>query len=91
MVSRNSQRTGTAATVATNVQRNAPRGHIQDMTDNNAPGRCADCGDAAYIQMGSDDMFVCAHCFAGHAARGRGGKGDVPPIAPPNVPLTRAS
>ena len=69
---------------------NAPRGQIHDMTDDKAPGRCADCGEAAYIQMGGDDTFVCAHCFAGHAARGRGVK-DVPPIAPPTVPLERAS
>ncbi|HEY8656366.1 MAG TPA: hypothetical protein VIN34_06495 [Candidatus Limnocylindria bacterium] len=53
------------------------------MTDENAPGKCADCGSDAYIQMAGDDAFVCAHCFAGHAAaRRRPADGSAEPEAP---------
>ena len=29
-----------------------------------APGRCADCGSDAYIQLTVGDAMVCAHCYA---------------------------
>ncbi len=58
------------------------------MTDENAPGKCADCGDDAYIQMAGDDAFVCAHCFATRAARRRPA-GGAPPT--PGTPVQRAS
>ena len=58
------------------------------MTDDKAPGRCADCGEAAYIQMAGDDAFVCAHCFAGRATRRR--ISAVPPELP-DAPVKRAS
>ncbi|GAC1461226.1 MAG: hypothetical protein NVSMB8_12390 [Candidatus Limnocylindrales bacterium] len=58
------------------------------MTDDKAPGRCADCGEDAYIQMAGDDDFVCAHCFAGRATRRR-----MPTALPelPDTPVKRAS
>ncbi len=28
-----------------------------------APGRCADCGADAYIQMAVGDAMLCAHCY----------------------------
>ncbi|GEM_PF-2582944 len=57
------------------------------MTDENAPGKCADCGSDAYIQMAGDDAFVCAHCFAGRATRRR----PVSVAALPAAPVERAS
>jgi len=29
-----------------------------------APGRCADCGGDAYIQLAIEDAMLCAHCYA---------------------------
>jgi len=29
-----------------------------------APGRCADCGEDAYIQLAVQDAMLCAHCYA---------------------------
>jgi hypothetical protein len=29
-----------------------------------APGRCADCGSDAYIQLAVEDAMLCAHCYA---------------------------
>jgi hypothetical protein len=29
-----------------------------------APGRCADCGSDAYIQLAVQDAMLCAHCYA---------------------------
>ena len=31
---------------------------------NPAPGRCADCGNDAYIQLAVENAMVCAHCYA---------------------------
>lgn len=62
------------------VRRGAPRGCHSDMKDENAPGRCADCGDDAYIQMAGDDAFVCAHCFARRATRRRPAVGAAAPV-----------
>ena len=28
-----------------------------------APGRCADCGLDAYIQLAVEDAMLCAHCY----------------------------
>ena len=28
-----------------------------------APGRCADCGADAYIQLAVGDTMLCAHCY----------------------------
>jgi hypothetical protein len=28
-----------------------------------APGRCADCGADAYIQLAVGDGMLCAHCY----------------------------
>jgi hypothetical protein len=28
-----------------------------------APGRCADCGSDAYIQLAVGDAMLCAHCY----------------------------
>ena len=30
---------------------------------NGAPGRCADCGSDAYIQLAVEDAMLCAHCY----------------------------
>lgn len=57
------------------------------MTDDKAPGKCADCGGDAYIQMAGDDDFVCAHCFAGRATRRK--FSNVPDV--PETPIKRAS
>jgi len=29
-----------------------------------APGRCADCGADAYIQLAVETAMLCAHCYA---------------------------
>ena len=29
-----------------------------------APGRCADCGADAYIQLAVQNAMLCAHCYA---------------------------
>jgi hypothetical protein len=29
-----------------------------------APGRCADCGADAYIQLAVENGMLCAHCYA---------------------------
>jgi hypothetical protein len=29
-----------------------------------APGRCADCGADAYIQLAVENAMLCAHCYA---------------------------
>jgi hypothetical protein len=34
------------------------------MTGSTAPGRCADCGSDAYIQLAVEDAMLCAHCYA---------------------------
>jgi hypothetical protein len=33
------------------------------MMTGTAPGRCADCGSDAYIQLAVEDTMVCAHCY----------------------------
>jgi hypothetical protein len=34
------------------------------MMSSAAPGRCADCGSDAYIQLAVEDAMLCAHCYA---------------------------
>jgi hypothetical protein len=33
------------------------------MMNRAAPGRCADCGSDAYIQLAVEDAMLCAHCY----------------------------
>ena len=33
------------------------------MMDRAVPGRCADCGSDAYIQLTGEDAMLCAHCY----------------------------
>jgi len=33
------------------------------MMSGGAPGRCADCGADAYIQLAVQDAMLCAHCY----------------------------
>ena len=33
------------------------------MRNGAAPGRCADCGSDAYIQLAVEDAMLCAHCY----------------------------
>jgi len=33
------------------------------MRTGTAPGRCADCGSDAYIQLAVEDAMLCAHCY----------------------------
>lgn len=33
------------------------------MMSGSAPGRCADCGADAYIQLAGGNAMLCAHCY----------------------------
>ncbi len=33
------------------------------MMSGTAPGKCADCGADAYIQLAIGDAMLCAHCY----------------------------
>ncbi|TMG52156.1 MAG: hypothetical protein E6H89_06230 [Chloroflexi bacterium] len=33
------------------------------MMERHVPGRCADCGSDAYIQLAVGDAMLCAHCY----------------------------
>ena len=33
------------------------------MRNGAAPGRCADCGSDAYIQLAVEDAMLCARCY----------------------------
>lgn len=33
------------------------------MMSGTAPGKCADCGSDAYIQLAVGDGMLCAHCY----------------------------
>jgi len=33
------------------------------MMTGTAPGKCADCGADAYIQLAVGDAMLCAHCY----------------------------
>jgi DNA-directed RNA polymerase subunit RPC12/RpoP len=33
------------------------------MMSGTAPGKCADCGADAYIQLAVGDAMLCAHCY----------------------------
>jgi len=46
-----------------------------------APGRCADCGADAYIQLAIGDVMLCAHCYQdrlGVTKKNAGRKGGEP-------------
>jgi hypothetical protein len=60
-----------------------------------APGRCADCGSDAYIQLAVEDAMLCAHCYADRlgltklvAARVAARKGGEPAI-PKSSPMPK--
>ena len=36
----------------------------KEMMGGQAPGRCADCGSDAYIQLAIEESMLCARCFA---------------------------
>jgi hypothetical protein len=57
-----------------------------------APGRCADCGSDAYIQLAVGDGMLCAHCYQdrlGLTKKGPGRKGGERPIQKPISILPR--
>lgn len=59
-----------------------------------APGRCADCGSDAYIQLARDNTMLCAHCYQdrlGVAKRSVGRKGGERSAATPSSRQERAS
>jgi hypothetical protein len=39
------------------------------MMNRAAPGRCADCGSDAYIQLAVEDAMLCAHCYQDRLGR----------------------
>jgi hypothetical protein len=48
-----------------------------------APGRCANCGADAYIQLAIGDAMLCAHCYQdrlGITKRAAGRKGGEPAL-----------
>ena len=52
-----------------------------------APGRCADCGADAYIQLAVQNAMLCAHCYAlrlglTRVAGRKGGELEQPPQLP---------
>jgi len=52
-----------------------------------APGRCADCGADAYIQLAVQNAMLCAHCYAlrlglSRVAGRKGGELEQPPQLP---------
>jgi len=58
------------------------------MRDRAVPGRCADCGSDAYIQLTVGDAMLCAHCYQDRlgvtkrAAGRKGGERAMPKAAP---------
>ncbi|HYV21161.1 MAG TPA: hypothetical protein VEN31_00750 [Candidatus Bathyarchaeia archaeon] len=58
------------------------------MMNRGAPGRCADCGSDAYIQLAVGDSMLCAHCYqerlgvARKAVGRKGGERAIPKAAP---------
>ena len=51
---------------------------LYEMRDRAVPGRCADCGSDAYIQLAVGDAMLCAHCYQdrlGVTKRAAGRKG----------------
>ena len=39
------------------------RADLSLMMDRAVPGRCADCGSDAYIQLAGQVTMLCAHCY----------------------------
>jgi hypothetical protein len=65
--------------------RNPARPYL--MMERHVPGRCADCGSDAYIQLAVGDAMLCAHCYQGRLgvakkAAGRKGGERASPKAP---------
>ena len=59
-----------------------------------APGRCADCGSDAYIQLAVEDAMLCAHCYQdrlGVTAKAVAHKGGERAIPKPRSILPRPS
>ena len=69
------------------------RNRAAPLTMNRAtPGRCADCGSDAYIQLAVGDAMLCAHCYqerAGVAKKAAGRKGGERAIPKPASVLPR--
>ena len=64
------------------------------MTRGAAPGRCADCGSDAYIQLAIEDAMLCAHCYQARPRLTKkilGRKGGERAIAKPPTILPRPS
>jgi hypothetical protein len=41
------------------------------MMNGAAPGRCADCGSDAYIQLAVGNAMLCAHCYQDRLGLGK--------------------
>jgi hypothetical protein len=53
-----------------------------------APGRCADCGADAYIQLAVGDAMLCAHCYQeriGITKQATGRKGGERVVSKPSI------
>jgi hypothetical protein len=60
------------------------------MMSGGAPGRCADCGADAYIQLALGDTMLCAHCYQdrlGLKKKAMGRKGGEPAISTNPIPF----
>jgi len=52
-----------------------------------APGRCADCGNDAYIQLAGERDMLCAHCYGVRlGVVGRKGGEREKPVSPRRFP-----
>jgi hypothetical protein len=69
------------------------RNRAAPLTMNRAtPGRCADCGSDAYIQLAVGDAMLCAHCYqerAGAVKKAAGRKGGERAVPKPASALPR--
>jgi hypothetical protein len=61
------------------------------MMTGTAPGRCADCGSDAYIQLAVEDAMLCAHCYQDRLGiskkKALGRKGGEPAISTKPIPI----
>ena len=60
------------------------------------PGRCADCGSDAYIQLSREDAMLCAHCYANRIGQSKvagrkGGERAEPATSKPSSTRPRPS
>ena len=70
------------------------RARLSLMRTGTAPGRCADCGSDAYIQLAVEDAMLCAHCYQdrlGLTKKALGRKGGERGIPKPPAILPRPS